>query len=111
MNSTEAKFCTSSIGIGAYLLWNSIYPDKLAEFSPGPTLLYFSEKDYDGIMVKYWKGIQIPICEYNECLVTVQRVLTEGQVQSDWFFEMWDEIYDIRSDYKNRGQLELLDMI
>jgi hypothetical protein len=30
-------------------------------------------------------------------------------IEGDWFFDMWDEIYDIRSDYKNRGQLILLD--
>jgi hypothetical protein len=111
MNKTEARFCTSSQGIGAYLLWHSIYPDRVAELSPLPTLLYFGEKDYDGVMLKYWKGVVIPACEFGECLATIQRVLKEGQVDTDWFFDMWDEIYDIRSDYKNRGQLELLDVV
>lgn len=105
--SEEARFCTSSESVSAYLLWNSIYPDKLAELSPIPTLLYFSEKDYDGVMQKYWKGIRIPLCEFSECLVVSKRMLKEGVVVQDWFFDMWDEIYDIRSDYINYGNLEL----
>jgi hypothetical protein len=109
MNNTEARFCTSSEGIAAYLLWHSIYPDKWAELAPGPTLLYFKDKDYNGIMLRYWKGIAIPLCEFNECVVTIQRVFKTGDINTDWFFDMWDEIYDIRADYENKGQLDLLE--
>jgi len=108
MNKTEARFCTDSPSIAAYLLWHSIYPDKWAEMAIGPTLLYFKDKDYNGIMVKYWKGFSVPLCEFSECMVAIQRVFTTGDIELDWFMDMWDEIYDIRSDYKNQGQLDLL---
>ena len=109
MNKTEARFSTSSEGIAAYLLWHSVYPDKWAELAVGPVLMYYTNKDYNGIMLKYWKGFGIPVCEFNECLVVSKRIFTTGLIEEDWFFDMWDEIYDIRSDYKNRGQLVLLD--
>jgi len=86
-----------------------VYPDKWAELAVGPVLMYYANKDYGGIMLKYWKGFSIPVCEFNECLVVSKRIFTTGLIEGDWFFDMWDEIYDIRSDYKNRGQLVLLD--
>jgi hypothetical protein len=105
----ESKFCTSSEGIAAYMIWHSIYPDKWAELAPGPTLLYFKDKDYNGIMLKYWKGIVVPACELVECLVVSKRIFKTGEINTDWFFDMWDEIYDIRADYKNQGQLSLVE--
>lgn len=100
MNKTEAKFSTSSEGIAAYLLWNSIYPDRIAELTPGTTLLYFQDKDYSSLMLKYWKGVKIPMCEVNECLVTAKRIFKSNSIDTDWFFDMWDEILDMREDYK-----------
>ena len=96
---TPAKFCTSSEGEVAYLLWHGIYPDKFADDALMPTLLYFSNKDYNGVMLKYWKGMSIPICEFSECLVVAQRMFDHSQIDCEWFIDMWDEIYDIRSDY------------
>ena len=108
MNKTEARFCTSSEGIAAYLLWNSVYPDKWSEMANGPALLYFKDRDYNGIMLRYWKGLSIPICEFNECVVAIRRIFKTGEIDPDELLEMWDEIYDIRADYKNHGQLDLL---
>lgn len=107
--SGEAKFCTSSEGMTSYLLWHSVYPDKFAEFSSGPVLLFFKDKDYNGIIYNYWKGRAIPICELSECLVVARRIFREKRIDNDWFFDMWDEIYDIRGDYKNQGNLSLLE--
>lgn len=105
----EARFSTSSEGITAYMLWHSVYPTKWAELAPIPTLLYFKKKDYDGIMLQYWKGVMIPACELMECLVVSKRMFDTRLIEPDWFFDMWDEIYDIRSDYKNQGQLSLVE--
>lgn len=96
----EAKFCTDSEGLTAYLLWHSVYPDRFTEIKLGPALLYFKEKNYNKLLLKYWKGMSIPICEYNECLVVSKRIFKEEKIDYDWFMDMWDEIYDIRSDYK-----------
>lgn len=109
MNKTEARFSTSSEGIASFLVWHSIYPEKLAEFSTDPVLLFYKDKDYDGIIYKYWKGEAIPICEMAECLNVVERIFRLGRIEMDWFFDMWDEIYDIRGDYKDQGNLRLLE--
>jgi len=109
VNKTEAKFSTSSEGVASFLIWNSIYPDRLAEFSSKPTLLFFKDKDYNGIMYKYWKGETAPMCEIAECLDVVKRIFREGKIELEWFFDMWDEIYDIRGDYKDQGNLRLLE--
>lgn len=107
MNKDEARFSTSSEAIVAYLLWNSVYPSKFAELSNIPALLYYVDKDYGNIMRKYWKGLSIPLVEYGECLVISKRMFKYMEIDNDWFTEMWDEIYDIRSDYRNKGQLTL----
>jgi len=91
------------------MLWHSVYPDKLAELSTGPVLLFFKDKDYNGIIYKYWKGEAIPMCEMAECLAVVQKIFRLGTIDNDWFFDMWDEIYDIRGDYKDQGNLSLLE--
>ena len=109
MNKTEARFSTSSEGIASFMIWHSVYPDRLAELSTGPVLLFFKDKDYNGIIYKYWKGHPIPICELAECLNVVQRIFRLGTIDNDWFFDMWDEIYDIRGDYKDQGNLRLLE--
>lgn len=109
MNGTEAKFSTSSEGIASFMVWHSVYPDKFAELSTGPVLLFYKDKDYNGIMYKYWKGHAIPMCELSECLVVVRRIFELGEIDNDWFFDMWDEIYDIRGDYKDQGNLSLLE--
>jgi hypothetical protein len=95
-----AKYCASSEGEVAYLLWHGIYPTKFAENSLIPTLLYFSHKPYHKVMLKYWKGMSIPICEFSECLVVAQRMFDHKRIDNDWFMDMWEEIYDIRSDYR-----------
>jgi len=108
MNKTEARFCTSSEGIAAFLLWHSVYPDRIAELREQPTLLYFKEKDYNNFMNQYWQGFQVPTCELSECLMVVKRICLELQIQQDWFFDMWDEIYDMRTDYKDKGQMSFI---
>jgi hypothetical protein len=91
------------------MIWHSVYPDRFEDLKTGPVLLFFKDKDYDGIIYKYWKGEAIPVCEMAECLGVVRRIYRTGTIDMDWFFDMWDEIYDIRGDYKNQGNLSLLE--
>lgn len=108
MNKTEAKFCTSSCGIVAYLLWHAVYPDRIAEYNTTPTLLYFKDKNYNKFMVEYWQGKVIPICELSECIMVTHRICKERFIDPEWFIDMWDEIYDIRTDYVHKGQLTFM---
>jgi hypothetical protein len=108
MNKTEARFCTSSGGIASYFLWHSVYPERIAEYNDTPTLLYFKERDYNKFMVEYWQGKVIPICELAECLMVTNRIMREREIDPEWFIDMWDEIYDIRTDYAGKGQLTFM---
>jgi len=99
MNSTEAKFTTSSIGQVAFLLWKEVLPDAIEKKLSKNLFLYFGDYNYNQLARHYWEGDYIPACEMGECIRLVLLTIKKGVVDKDFLLGELVAMSDYREWY------------
>ena len=99
MAKGEADYVTSSPGFIAFLMWHGIFPDDMT-IDGSEACVYRNKKvDWAELVNSYWLGEKIPMCEISECIVVTNRILSNGEIDNEWYKELKEAIEDIREDY------------